>query len=383
MDHAVTVLELLRQHERASRAELAELSGLSPATISRAVAHLRRSGLVRERVLEHVPLGRPPMVVELEVSAAYLLAIDAGGSRIRASLADLEGNLGVAEHGEVSRPGDLASVIREISRIALRAAAHAGGRPILAAAAGISGIVDAGKGRVLLSPDLPGLDGVPAADLLSAELHLPVAIDNDDILAAIGEASVGAARGSTDVVFLSLGYGLGAGVIVGGRPLRGATSAAGAIAYFAPGRLEERASGRAIASRYAQRANLAAAEVGAREVFDLAAAGDAIAKAVVAEATSALGDLVVNVAALLDPQVIVVGGGLARSGAALFEPLAERLHSSVPYPPQLVPSLLEERAVAQGAALLALSLGRQRMATNPGAPAVRREPARVGMLELI
>lgn len=383
MDHAVTVLELLRQRERLSRAELAELSGLSPATISRAVAHLRRSGLVRERVMERAPLGRPPMVVELEASAAYLLAIDAGGSRIRASLADLEGNLSAAEHGEVDRPDDLASVIGEITRIALRAAAHAAGRPILAAAAGISGIVDAGKGRVLLSPDLPGLDGAPAAELLSAELHLPVAIDNDDILAAVGEASVGAARGSTDVVFLSLGYGLGAGVIVGGRPLRGATSAAGAIAYFAPGRLEERASGRAIASRYAQRAHVAATDVSAREVFELAAAGDAIAKAVVAEATSALGDLVVNVAALLDPQVIVVGGGLARSGAALFEPLAERLRSSVPFPPRLVPSQLEERAVAQGAALLALSLGRQRMATSPGAPAVRPEPARVGVLELI
>ena len=126
-----------------------------------------------------------------------------------------------------------------------------------------------------------------------------------------------------------------------------------------------------------------ATDVSAREVFEIAAAGDAIAKAVVAEATSALGDLVVNVAALLDPQVIVVGGGLARSGAALFEPLAERLRSSVPFPPRLVPSQLGERAVAQGAALLALSLGRQRMATSPGAPAVRPEPARVGMLELI
>ncbi|MBF6605191.1 MAG: ROK family transcriptional regulator [Chloroflexi bacterium] len=383
MDHAVTVLELLRQHERASRTELAELSGLSPATISRAVAHLRRRGLVRERVLEHVPLGRPPMVVELEASAAYLLAIDAGGSRIRASLADLEGTLVVTEHGEVRRPRDPASVIREIGRVARRAARRADGRPILAAAAGISGIVDAGRGIVLLSPDLPGLEGASAAELLGAELDMPVAIDNDDILAAVGEASVGAARGSTDVVFLSLGYGLGAGIIVGGRPLRGAASAAGAIAYFAPGRLEERASGRAIASRYAHRTHGSSDAIGAREVFHLAAAGDAVARAVVAEAVNALGELVVNVAALLDPQVIIVGGGLARNGAALVEPLADRLRSSVPFPPRLLPSLLDEAAVAQGAALLALSLSRQRMANGAGGSAVRPEPARVGMLELV
>ena len=101
-------------------------------------------------------------------------------------------------------------------------------------------------GRVLLSPDLPGLTGLGLAAALEDRLGVPVAIDNDDLLAAIGEAASGAAIGCRDVVFLSLGYGLGAGIIVDGRPVRGAANAAGAIGYHGPGRLEDRASGRAI-----------------------------------------------------------------------------------------------------------------------------------------
>ena len=116
--------------------------------------------------------------------------------------------------------------------------------------AGVSGIVDHDGGRVLLSPDLPGLDGGSVAAALQERLGVPVAIDNDDLLAAVGEAAAGAAIGCRDVVFLSLGYGLGAGLIVAGRPVRGASNAAGAIAYLAPGRLEDRVSGRAIPARY-------------------------------------------------------------------------------------------------------------------------------------
>src|SRR5581483_4437452 len=140
--------------------------------------------------------------------------------------------------------------------------------------------------------------GLAVADQLEERLGLPVGIDNDDVLAAVGEASFGAARGCSDVVFLSLGLGLG--LIVGGRPVRGARSAAGAIAYLAPGRLEERASGRVIPRRYLKLAGLEESrtrDLDAREVFRRAETGDRAAARVIAEATEALGHLVVNVAA--------------------------------------------------------------------------------------
>lgn len=386
MDHTVTVLEVLRQRRRASRGELCELTGLSPATVSRAVGRLREGGFVTEQAVESTSFGRPPRLVNLVADAAFVLAIDAGGSRLRVALADLVGEPAAVSSGTAARPADGDAVIGEIVRLARDVSGRAHGRPVLAAAAGISGIVDRSNGTVLLSPDLPGLQGLPAAELLSGALGgLPVAVDNDDLLAAVGEASAGAAAGARDVVFLSLGFGLGAGIIVGGRPLRGAGAAAGAIAYLEPGRLEERASGRSIALRYRALAPAEASEgePDAAEVFARATAGDPVAVRVVDEATQALGELVVNVAAVLDPEVIVVGGGLTRNGPALLERLTERLARSVPYPPRLVPTALGDGAVARGASVLALTLARQQLATRFGSPSTQPEPARVGVLELV
>jgi predicted NBD/HSP70 family sugar kinase len=402
MDHTVTVLEGLRRLPDSTRAELADSCRLSVPTVSRAVARLMRDGLAEETAGQAAGVGRPPRTVRLRRGAACVLGVDAGGRHLRAILADLQGTVLAAVTREVGGLDELqlVDVIADLAAETMRAAPA--GR-LIAAAIGISGIVEAQSGRVLLSPDLPGLEGVPVRERLGDALGVPVAVDNDDLLAAVAEAATGAAVGCRDVVFLSLGYGLGAGIIVGGRPVRGADAAAGAIAYLAPGRLEKRASGRAIPFRYRELAALAreqaAALPGGRPsegaghpatdppdaaaVFDRAAAGDAVAARVVAEVLEALGELVVSIAAILDPEVIVLGGGLARTGPVLFSPLADRLATSVPYPPRLAASTFAEQAVAQGAALLAFSLAKQHLATRYGSAAVVPEPARVGMLELV
>jgi predicted NBD/HSP70 family sugar kinase len=386
MEHVVTVLEILRQHPSASRAELADLTGLSLATISRVVARLKREGLVEERTAEAAGIGRPPQVVELRANALHVLGIDAGGTRVRAVLTDLEGTVRGSAMGIVRSPRDGEAVIATIARVAEEArAAERRGR-VLAAGVGVSGIVDGAAGRVPFSPDLPGLQRIPVAHRLERTLRVPVGIEGDDLAAAVGEAALGAARGCSDVVFLSLGYGLGAGLIVGGRPVRGTRGAAGAIAYLVPGKLEDRASGRVIPVRYRERARGAGRPMGrldAKRVFHLAAEGDRAAVAVVTDVVDALGQLVVNVAALLDPEVIVVGGGLTASGATLLDPLADRLAASVPFPPRLVPSELGDEAVARGAAVLALALGKRGLAEGLRSPSVRAEPARIGALQLV
>ena len=386
-DPVVAILETLAERPRSSRAQLAQVTGLSAATVGRVVDRLRRNGVLREYSIDAIGVGRPPRLVELDDDAAFVVGVDAGGHTLRAALTDLQGRI----RGRLARPtrdpsdrnavlGDLVSLIEDLAMSVEPAS-------VLAVVAGISGIVDHDAGRVLLSPDLPGLDGFDLAAALESRIDRPVAIDNDDLLAAIGEATAGAAIGCRDVAFLSLGYGLGAGLIVGGRPIRGASHAAGAIAYMSPGRLEDRASGRAIPARYrealAQRPERSAGfgqagggataapgrepdpmiTVGdARTVFDLAAAGDATALAVITAVVADLGDLAVDVAALLDPEVIVVGGGLAQAGLALFGPLAERLSAALPYPPRLAASALQDAAVLHGASSLALALARRQLA---------------------
>ncbi|MEP6639650.1 MAG: ROK family transcriptional regulator [Chloroflexota bacterium] len=363
VEPTVAILELLAERRRASRSELVAATGLSAATVGRAVARLRRQGLLREVPLDAMGVGRPPRIVELDDRSAFVVGIDAGGRTLRATVASLGGRLGARIARPVRDPTDPEALLDDLVALVEALAGTVGPGTVHAVVAGISGIVDHANGRVLLSPDLPGLDGVAVAARLATRLELPAAVDNDDLLAAIGEATAGAAMGCRDVVFLSLGYGLGAGLIVGGSPVRGASHAAGAIAYFGPGRLDERASGRAIPLRYRE---LAAAEgpavADARQVFELAEAGDPVAIQVVHDVVGSLGDLAVDVAALLDPEVIVVGGGLAEAGSALFSPIDARLRASLPYPPRLVASALEDAAVLHGAVWLALTLARHRVA---------------------
>jgi predicted NBD/HSP70 family sugar kinase len=339
------------------------VTGASPATISRAVTRLCREGLAVEEDAPVARVGRPPRLVRLRPDAAYVVGVDAGAAGMRAVLTDLEGSVRARETSVVSPSHRVEEFADAMADLVSRVADGVQNR-VVAVGAGISGIVDAAKGRVLLSPDLPVLNGEQVAALLSEAIALPVAIDNDDLLAAAGEVSYGAARGCADVAFLSLGYGVGAGLMVGGRPVHGARSSAGAIAYFAPDGLERRASGRSIPLRYVERGGVDD-DVSAERVFELADDDDPAAVAVVAEAVEALGDLVVNVAAMLDPEVIVLGGGLVRGQPGLRDQLGSRLVEALPFPPRLVVSALGEDAVARGAASLALVRARRLLAGVP------------------
>jgi predicted NBD/HSP70 family sugar kinase len=369
------VLSALGTHGPLARTELARVTGRSAATVSRAVDRLRRAGVVRERPATGSGRGRPPRVIEIRPDAACVVGVDAGGSMLRAVRADLEGVVRARAARPARDTTDAAALVADLLALVDDVRDAAGGPALLAVVAGISGIVDHAAGRVLVSPDLPGLDDVALAEVLQDRLGVPAAIDNDDLLAAIGEASDGAARGCRDVAFLSFGYGLGAGLIVDGRPVRGRSSAAGAMAYLDGGRLEARASGRSMPVRYAEACAAAGrdpeplARVDARGVFELSAAGDPIAGAVVDDAVDAIAEAALDVAALLDPEVIVLGGGLTANGGRVLETVAGRLAEVLPYAPRVAVSALEGTAVLQGAVSLALAEARR------GLP-IRHRPVR-------
>ncbi len=384
-DHRAALLDLLHERSALSRAEMAEASGLSPATVSRTLASLIRAGMVREVPVATDGPGRPARIVELRPEGALVVGIDAGGSMLRGVLADLVGTV----HRRVARsardPRDADALLADLGALFDAAIAGSDRERVLAVAAGISGIVDHARGRVRMSPDLPGLDGVDVAARLAAALGVPVEVDNDDLLAAVGEAAVGAARGASDVVFLSLGYGLGAGILVDGRPLRGAGHAAGAIGALGSHRMDERASGRAIPGRYlsalahtGRAADVAAVQPGldARAVFELAAAGDPVARFVSEDVTAAIAAMASDVAAVVDPEVVVLGGGLAANRPQLADAVARHVATSVPFPPRVVVSALEGAAVVHGAVALALAHVRSHLpdaATGAG-PTPRRRP---------
>jgi len=299
---------------------------------------------------------------------------------LRGVLADLDGRVLRRVAHPAGDASDTERLIDDLVGLVRAAVDDHSPRRLLAVAAGISGIVDHDAGQVRMSPDLPGLNGVLVAQRLETELSVPVRVDNDDVLAAIGEAAAGAARGADNVIFLSLGFGLGAGILVDGRPLRGASHAAGAVGFVGTPQLDERGSGRAIAERYAaalartnsRQHRTSIASVDARRVFERAAAGDRLARRVVADAMISIAEMAVDVAAVVDPQVIVLGGGLA-GAPEVVDAVAERVRATLPFPPRVVRSSLDDAAVVHGAVALALALGPLHLVAEPEARRVAHE----------
>jgi glucokinase len=233
-----------------------------------------------------------------------------------------------------------------------------------AAAIGVAvpGLVDEASGVARASVNL-GWRDVPLRRRLEDRLGLPVAVSHDVRAAARAEGEEGAARGRSDWLLVTLGTGVGAAVVAGGRPYAGAHGAGGELGHLvvapdgpecacgARGCVEALASAAAVERRYGQ-------AVAAEEVVRRAAAGEAAAAAVWGEAVEALAAGLATAVVMLDPELIVVGGGLAGAGSALFDPLAAGLRLRLPFleAPPVVPAALGPDAGWRGAALLAAEL---------------------------
>jgi glucokinase len=234
-----------------------------------------------------------------------------------------------------------------------------------AAAVGVAvpGLVDEAAGVARASVNL-GWQDVPLRRLLAERLGLPVAVAHDVRAAARAEAELGAAQGCDDWLLVTLGTGVGAAVVIGGRPYGGAHGTGGELGHMvvdpdgpecacgARGCVESLASAGAVERRYASEA---AERPSAREVVERAGQGDEAAARVWREAVEALAAGLAAYVVLMDPERIVVGGGLADAGGALFGPLAGALAERLTFvdPPPVVAAALGADAGCHGAALLA------------------------------
>lgn len=276
------------------------------------------------------------------MTAVFVAGVDVGGTTIKGGL--------VAAGGATSEPvppwrtaSEDAQPVTE--RIAAFIAELRRAEPRVAAVGiGVPGIVDEARGVALHAVNVP-LRDAPLRDHVGSETGLPVVVGHDVRMAAVGEAAYGSARGYSDYLFVSIGTGVGAAVVVHGQPYAGAHHAGGELGHMvvAPGGprcacgkrgcVEALASGRALESRY--RAAGGAPDVRAT---DLPAADDERARAVWNEGLDALTLALANYVTLLDPQAIVVGGGLAVAGAPLLVGISTRLRASL-LPFQKMPAI--------------------------------------------
>ncbi|MDB4894882.1 MAG: family transcriptional regulator, partial [Firmicutes bacterium] len=235
---------------------------------------------------------------------------------------------------------------------------------------GVAGVTNLAEGVVSLAPGL-GWTNFPLGSKLEERFRLPVYLDNDVNTILLGERWFGAARDASTALCVAIGTGIGAAVLLGGQVYRGANEAAGEIGYFvtdqkaldqAPtspgsfGWLEALAAGPGIARRGSEALGR---EVQAPEVMRLATAGEPKAEAVVAETARHLGIALANMACLLNPELIILTGGVMRSGQVLLQAIQEIVAHLAPYPPRIVLSELKEQAGVLGAVALVLEAARR------------------------
>jgi glucokinase len=305
------------------------------------------------------------------------VALDIGGTTIKGALVDHESTV-MARLRRPTPPRDdgpdqvLAATLAVIDEL-LGAAPRSVG--VRAVGLVVTGIVDERRGMAVHSENV-GWRNVPVRSQVEQATGLPVGFGHDVRAGTLAEWRLGAGRGLEDLVFVPIGTGVSAGIVVQGRLIAGG-GYAGEIGHVKVGHgepcvcggrgcVEALASAAAIARRYAAVSGRPVA--GAREVTERMVAGDPTARRVWNDATEALALALAWTSVVLAPQAIILGGGLARSGSLLFEPLGLALgrHLGVVRRPRLVPAALEDNAGLLGAALLAWeTLGRT------GTPQVR------------
>ncbi|MFL5826263.1 MAG: ROK family protein [Thermoleophilaceae bacterium] len=343
-----TVLETIRAHAPISRAEISRRVGISKPTVSQALRSLLEAGLVREAELDGDGPSYGATFFEPVAEAALVLGLDLGARFLRAAICDLRGE--VRARQDVDTGGrDVLELLDTAAELKERLLAASGleGDAIERVVLGVPGVIHTGSMRVHLAENVPGLEGRAIGADLEERFGVRGIVENDVNLAAVGERWRGVARGVDDFAFLSVGTGLGAGIVLAGELRAGRNGAAGELDFAHPGGGAGDADPSAPAlAEFAERAG-AGRDI--RAIFAAARSGDAAAEAVVAEEARRIALYIAPLSAVADVELVVVGGGIGANGDLLLAPIREQLAELLPFPPRVEVSSLGDAAVLTGA----------------------------------
>jgi glucokinase len=303
---------------------------------------------------------------------AHLLGVDIGGTSVRVALANQSGEIIARSSTSSTNMREPETVVRNICECVQRLLQSAGlsQRQVSAIGAGAPGLTNAKTGVVIATSYLMGWRNVPLKAMLENTLGVPASVDNDVNLAALGESCIGAGRGFPEFVFLAIGTGVGAGIILKGELFQGSAWTAGEIGYMLvpgmpeepaalgkPGGLEAVVGGEGLRiewqSRWSREKTELPRELTATQVFDAAVAGDTLANALLDRAARTLAYAICNVTLIVNAPLFVLGGSVGLHTAlrdrtqAIVDSHARRLR------PQLVLSTLGGDAQLSGAIRLA------------------------------
>ncbi|QYO79140.1 ROK family transcriptional regulator [Devosia salina] len=357
-------MEAIVQGGSVSRASLAKQTGLSKQTISEIMRQLEDDGWVQETGRTSGHVGRTAVTYELVPSAAYIAAVDLGGTKVRVAICDLSSHV-LSEVTEPTHPDGGQAVVDQIAALCWTAADN-GGVPrskLRIAVVGAPGAPQPETGRVLLAPNIAGFDQMDVAGALEAALGFEAMIENDVNLAVLGESWLGVGQGIDNLAFIALGTGVGSGLMLNGQLVRGATNAAGELGFlpfgadpFEPESLRAGAFERVVGSygivaRYHQAVGHDAT---VPAIFEKANAGDTAAVAVLDETARLLARGIGAIAAIANPQKVILGGSIG-SRPEIVERVRQVLPLCFPYPVEIEASILGNHAALVGAAAIGLS----------------------------
>src|SRR3954453_2060622 len=367
------VIEALYPRPGASRTEVAEDTGLWRPTVSMLIEELEGAGIVRQHDSDESRprgTGRPPVLISLVPRAAFAVGLDMGHEHVRAAVCDLSGEILADDwsSAEVDHaPTESLDLARELVHGVLREAGVTADH-VIGVGMALAAPVDRETGAVFAEGILPNWGGVQPAAEMQARLGLPVQLENDANLGALGEHVFGAGHGVDDMAYVRLSAGIGVGLILGGRPYRGRTGIAGELGHVRvdPGGVICRCGNRGCLETVAAPRVVAALLERTRQepitvarLLELVHAGDRGARRAVADAGTVIGEAIAAVVNVLNPELIVFGGDLAGAGPTLLDAVRAAIdRSSVALAAgavRIAAGQLGERAEVLGAAALLLA----------------------------
>ncbi|MFE5870075.1 ROK family protein [Streptomyces roseifaciens] len=362
------VVRAVRRAGSLTQAEIARATGLSAATVSNIVRELKDGGTVE--VTPTSSGGRRARSVSLSGDAGIVVGVDFGHTHLRVAV----GNLAQRVLAEDAEPLDVdASAAQGLDRaeqLVRRLIDDVGIDPgkIIGVGLGVPGPIDVETGTLGSTAILPGWAGTNPRDELAARLNVPVHVDNDANLGALGELVWGAGRGAADLAYIKVASGVGAGLVINGQIYRGPGGTAGEIGHIT---LDEsgpvcRCGNRGCletftAARYVLPLLHSAhgTDLTVTRMVQLAREGDPGCRRVISDVGRHIGSGVANLCNLLNPRRVVLGGDLADSGELVLAPIRESVSRyaipSAARQLEVVPGALGGRAEVLGALALVLS----------------------------
>ena len=366
-----------------SRAGIAKRIGLSRAAVSTLVNDLIETGIVRDAEQRTKTSGRPRTLLEINPEAGYIAGIDIGATHMRVILTNFGASAIVEEEITINIANGPDFCIAQANDLLQRLLAGAGMdlSMLSAVGVGVPGPIDSEAGMVIAPPIMPGWDRFPIRDTLEDLWKRPVSVNNDAELGALGEWAYGAGRGARDLAYIKVGTGIGAGLLIDGRIYHGSTGSAGEIGHLTMenngplcscgnrGCLEAFSGGHAIAKqaietiqkgKRTQLGNTLQEKITAKDVAAAAQRGDLVAQQIMVEAGEHLGVAIAGLVNIFNPDMIVVGGGVAQIGDLFLEPVRREVtRRSLPAAVnnvRITTAVLGRRSSSLGAVVQALNL---------------------------